>query len=116
MQVLDPALLELRGTAIVEASAGTGKTYTITSLFLRLLLENELTVDQILVVTYTRAATAELRDRIRKRIAQALAVAKGEPSDDPFVLRLCKQVEQRSGRAALIERLERALAGVDEAP
>ena len=61
MQVLDPETLSLSGTAVVEASAGTGKTYTITSLFLRLLLENELGVDQILVVTYTRAATAELR-------------------------------------------------------
>ncbi|MDB4976231.1 MAG: recB [Myxococcaceae bacterium] len=116
MQVLDPALLELRGTAIVEASAGTGKTYTITSLFLRLLLENELTVDQILVVTYTRAATAELRDRIRKRIAQALDVAKGEPSEDAFVRALCDQSALADGRPALVERLERALAGVDEAP
>ena len=47
----------LTGTNLIEASAGTGKTYTIASLFLRLLLEKHLTVDQILVVTFTKAAT-----------------------------------------------------------
>ena len=116
MQVLDPEQLALHGTTVVEASAGTGKTYTITSLFLRLLLESELTVDQILVVTYTRAATAELRDRIRRRLAHALAVAKGEPSEDAFLLRLCERASRAHGRSAVVERLERALGGVDEAP
>jgi len=116
MFALDPEQLELHGTAVVEASAGTGKTYTITSLFLRLLLEQELTVDQILVVTYTRAATAELRDRIRKRISLALSVAKDETGEDAFLVRLCQRVAAQHGRAALIERLERALGGVDEAP
>ncbi|MDB4989180.1 MAG: recB [Myxococcaceae bacterium] len=116
MLALDPEQLELAGTVVVEASAGTGKTYTITSLFLRLLLEHELTVDQILVVTYTRAATAELRDRIRKRIAQALAIARDEPGDDPLVQRLIERCALQSGRAAVVERLERALSGVDEAP
>jgi exodeoxyribonuclease V beta subunit len=69
MSLLDA---ELRGTHLVEASAGTGKTHAITTLFLRLLLERELGVEQILVVTYTNAATAELRDRIRSRLAMAL--------------------------------------------
>jgi len=66
MSLLDA---ELRGTHLVEASAGTGKTHAITTLFVRFLLEHELGVEQILVVTYTNAATAELRDRIRSRIA-----------------------------------------------
>jgi len=69
MSLLDA---ELRGTHLVEASAGTGKTHAITTLFVRFLLERELGVEQILVVTYTNAATAELRDRIRSRIATAL--------------------------------------------
>jgi exodeoxyribonuclease V beta subunit len=69
MSLLD---VELRGTHLVEASAGTGKTHAITTLFLRLLLEHGLGVEQILVVTYTNAATAELRDRIRSRISLAL--------------------------------------------
>ncbi|MET0344503.1 MAG: exodeoxyribonuclease V subunit beta [Polyangiales bacterium] len=116
MKTLDPESLALDDVAVVEASAGTGKTYTITSLFLRLLLERGLKVDQILVVTYTRAATAELRDRIRQRLAHALAVARGEPSDDALLVRVCKSAREREGQAALYEQLEAALSGLDEAP
>ncbi|HQP38695.1 MAG TPA: UvrD-helicase domain-containing protein, partial [Polyangiaceae bacterium] len=53
---------------LVEASAGTGKTYGITNLVLRLVAEKAITVDRILVVTFTDAATSELRDRVRKRL------------------------------------------------
>jgi exodeoxyribonuclease V beta subunit len=60
--------IPLSGLRLIEASAGTGKTHTITALFLRLILEKELTLDQILVVTYTEAATEELRDRIRNKL------------------------------------------------
>ena len=60
--------IPLSGLRLIEASAGTGKTHTITELFLKLILEKELTVEQILVVTYTEAATEELRDRIRTKL------------------------------------------------
>ena len=53
----------IEGTNLIEASAGTGKTYTITGLFLRLLLEKKLSVNEILVVTFTESATEELKDR-----------------------------------------------------
>ena len=59
-----------RGTTLVEASAGTGKTYAITALFIRLILEQNLAVNEILTVTYTEAATAELRQRWRRRCAR----------------------------------------------
>ena len=59
----------LSGTNLIEASAGTGKTYTIEGLFLRLLIEKQLTVEQILVVTFTKAATEELKTRIRIKYA-----------------------------------------------
>jgi len=72
MTTLDPLRIPLRGLTLIEASAGTGKTYSITTLYLRLLLELGLEVDQILVVTFTEAATEELRDRIRRRLVQAL--------------------------------------------
>ncbi|HEX5840988.1 MAG TPA: UvrD-helicase domain-containing protein, partial [Pseudomonas sp.] len=62
------------GRSLIEASAGTGKTWTLTALYARLLLEKQLSVSQILVVTFTTAATAELRERIRKRLAELLAV------------------------------------------
>jgi exodeoxyribonuclease V beta subunit len=105
---LDIAGVALRGTHVIEASAGTGKTYTITSLFLRLLVEEELSIDQILVVTYTRAATAELRDRVRARLNAALLCARGEASDDPFLVALCRGKDPA--------RLENALCNVDQAP
>lgn len=73
-----PAEAKLAGTSLVEASAGTGKTHTITTLFLRLVVEEGLSVSQIVVVTFTEAATAELRGRIRRRLRQAL-----EAFDDP---------------------------------
>ena len=89
---LAPLTFPLFGRRLIEASAGTGKTYTIASLFIRLLLghgkPNEtahcspLTVDKILVVTFTEAATAELRSRIRERICETrLAFMQGKSSD-----------------------------------
>lgn len=72
MKPLDADTVALSGTQLVEASAGTGKTYTITTLFTRLLTEAQLGIDQILVVTYTRAATAELKDRMRGRLLDRL--------------------------------------------
>jgi len=75
----------LAGTALIEASAGTGKTWTLCGLYLRLLLERRLSVQQILVVTFTNAATAELRERIRQRIAQTLAALRARQSSPETV-------------------------------
>ncbi len=102
----------LDGCNLLEASAGTGKTYNIAALFLRLLLERRLEVGQILVVTFTQAATEELRDRIRRRIAEALAAFEAGESSDPFLQSLIERcAEGEKGRA----RLTAALAGFDEA-
>lgn len=98
---LEALTFPLFGRRLIEASAGTGKTYTIASLFIRLLLghgqqadnlkesaeqtahRSPLTVDKILVVTFTEAATAELRSRIRERIRETrLAFVKGGSDDD----------------------------------
>ncbi|MGI9278058.1 MAG: exodeoxyribonuclease V subunit beta [Endozoicomonas sp.] len=87
---LDARTLPLQGNQLIEASAGTGKTYTIANLYLRLVLghgdssaRQPLTVDQILVVTFTEAATKELRDRIRKRLQVARkAFGEGHSSDE----------------------------------
>ncbi|MFZ7217624.1 exodeoxyribonuclease V subunit beta [Avibacterium avium] len=74
-QTLNPATMPLQGVSLIEASAGTGKTYTMASLYIRLLLQagencfsQPLSVDKILVVTFTEMATQELRERIRARI------------------------------------------------
>ena len=79
---LNPRRLALDGFGLIEASAGTGKTYTIVGLYLRLLLEAGLDLDRILVVTFTNAATEELRGRIRRRITEAIdALAVGAAAD-----------------------------------
>jgi exodeoxyribonuclease V beta subunit len=113
--VFQVAETELRtGTSLVEASAGTGKTFTIAGLFLRLILEKNLSVREILVVTYTVAATEELRNRIRHTIAKALQAFTTGVSDDAFLRALlAKHADQRADLAA---RLDRGLYGFDEAP
>ena len=89
MQVLDPLTMPLDGRRLIEASAGTGKTWTLTFLFLRLLLQAGLAVEQILVLTFTKAATAELRERIRLRILEALSQLSGQTeSPDPLLAAL----------------------------
>jgi exodeoxyribonuclease V beta subunit len=104
----------LEGTTLIEANAGTGKTWTITALYVRLLLEAGLTVDRILLVTFTEAATAELRDRVRSRLAATRAAIEGGRSDgDPLVPVLLDRLPDRRG---MLLRLESALRDFDEAP
>ena len=99
--VFQLAETELRtGTSLVEASAGTGKTYTIAGLFLRLILEKNLSVREILVVTYTVAATEELRHRIRSTLAKALQAFTTGASDDAFLRALLtRHADQRADLA-----------------
>ena len=110
---------ELEGTRLIEASAGTGKTWTLCGLYLRLLLERGLKVPDILVVTFTNAATAELRERIRGRIAETLARLRGSAARgaDPFVDALLARLRGPLGLQPedLVPRLELALHGFDEA-
>ena len=108
---LDPLTVPLTGTRLVEASAGTGKTWTITTLHLRLLVEQGLEVGRILVVTFTRAATAELKDRLRRRLREALA-ALDEPTDDPVLAALVERWRDDPVKRA---RLRSALHDVDDA-
>src|SRR5690606_9501526 len=110
MKRLDPLALPLSGTKLIEASAGTGKTYTITTLFLRLLLERGLSVDRILVVTFTNAAAAELRQRIRRRLRETL-LALGQPAPPAEILALLGGSDPSRARLRLIE----AMHGLDEA-
>lgn len=99
------------GRSLIEASAGTGKTWTLTALFARLLLEKQLTVSQILVVTYTTAATAELRERIRKRLAELLEVYNSGPGNDALLNELYAQYPDPASH----RRLLLAVHGFDEA-
>ena len=112
MRELDLLATPLTGVHLIEASAGTGKTYTITFLYLRLLLEEELTVDQILVVTFTEAATAELKDRIRNVLAEAYRELRFGGSDEAVLKSILDRIPDRDAAA---ESLRRALLGFDEA-
>ncbi len=129
----------LEGVNLIEASAGTGKTWTICGLYLRLLLEKHLTVQEILVVTFTNAATAELRERIRTRLLEMQAFlsdgdgepdtapdagpatagrpAPGRAAADPFVTELARRLlgRQSPTRGELRQRLALALHSFDEA-
>ncbi len=108
-----------RGVTLIEASAGTGKTYSITSLVLRLVAEHGLPIDQILIVTYTRAATAELRVRVRQRLGLAVeALRRREaPVDDEVIGRLVRLADDggASGARRLEQNLRDALEGFDAA-
>ena len=113
----------LEGIRQIEASAGTGKTWNICGLYLRLLLEGRLEVQRILVVTFTNAATAELRERIRQRVVDTLAwlraeqVGEAPAGGDDFVEHLIRSARDRHGLATedMVARLELALATFDEA-
>ena len=109
---LDLLSTPLKGMNLTEASAGTGKTYAITALFVRLILEKDLGVNEILVVTFTEAATEELKDRIRKNLRSAIKAFKGEKLKDPFFADLPRRFKD-SGIA--LRRLEEALRAFDQA-
>jgi exodeoxyribonuclease V beta subunit len=114
MERLDPLYAPLDGLNLIEASAGTGKTYTLTALYLRLVMEAAIPVNRILVVTYTNAATKELRDRIRDRLGQIrLAFLRGRAEvDDEFSVRMLDALPDRE---LAIRRLNNAVRGFDEA-
>ncbi|XQW83516.1 exodeoxyribonuclease V subunit beta [Thalassotalea piscium] len=103
--------LPLTGQHLIEASAGTGKTFNITRIYLRLLLEKKLTVQQILVMTFTKDATEELRGRIEAFIRQALSQWQQLEQEDSYFLALSQRVTE-SERLLL---LNRALVNIDEA-
>jgi exodeoxyribonuclease V beta subunit len=114
-QYFDLVNSPLKGTNLIEASAGTGKTYIIAGLFLRLILEKGILADKILTVTYTEAATEELRYRIRERLKDALkALTDGNASKDNDELITYIIAKYRKNESALW-RLKDALTRFDEA-
>lgn len=106
--------LEPASRVLVEASAGTGKTYTIVGIFIRLLVEKQLTVDQILTVTFTKKATAELRERILSRLRECLTAAEtgSKPLEsDDF---LDEFAGRYSGNVLVSDKLRQAIRNFDD--
>lgn len=115
-QELDVFACPLDGVNQIEASAGTGKTWNICALYVRLLLEKQLAADQILVVTFTKAATAELHERIRSRLAElAHAIENGDAGGDPFIERLFETTLAAIDPQEALKRIRIALHTFDQA-
>ena len=115
MQPLDTFTFPLYGASLIEASAGTGKTYTIVNLYIRLLLGHgckPLGVEQILVVTFTNAATGELKERIRQRLRKAYLDFFASASKDAFIQQL---IDQSDNVELDCQRLALASKQMDEA-
>ncbi|WP_345250593.1 exodeoxyribonuclease V subunit beta, partial [Pigmentiphaga soli] len=116
--------LPLRGSRLIEASAGTGKTFTISGLYLRLVLGHgdadrgfgrALLPPQILVMTFTEAATQELRDRIRTRLGLAARHFRGEIDPPDAVIARLRADYPPERRPECAARLDTAAQWMDEA-
>jgi exodeoxyribonuclease V beta subunit len=112
MKSLEPNTIPLHGRHIIEASAGTGKTYNITELYIRLLLGKELLPKNILVMTFTKDATQEIISRVEAKLRETLASIVDDGSLDIKIedkkLTVSKGDEN-------YKNLKRALLEVDEA-
>ncbi|MDR2265836.1 MAG: exodeoxyribonuclease V subunit beta [Enterobacter asburiae] len=114
---LDPLRLPLQGERLIEASAGTGKTFTIAALYLRLLLglggnaafSRPLSVEELLVVTFTEAATAELRGRIRSNIHELRIACLRQSTDNPLYARLLDEIVDKQQAAQWLLLAERQM-------
>ena len=123
MPALEWQRMPLHGRILIEASAGTGKTWNIGVIYLRLLLERDLRVEQILVTTFTDAAAQELRERLRRRLIEAERWLLGTVSDnvesvdenslESYLASLCTDNDSR--RRAL-RKIQLARADLDRAP
>ena len=106
-----------RGRLAIQASAGTGKTYTLAALATRFIAERDLDVSELLIVTFTRAATSELRARVRERLVGAADFLAAEPAsttpadtDDELLVHLAA-----TDREQRLSRLQRAITEFDAA-
>ena len=123
-ELLNPLSFPLHGSRLIEASAGTGKTWTIAALYLRLVLghggadgfERPLAPSEILVMTFTRAATRELSNRVRERLIEAAAYFRGERElDDELLAALAASYASDGERRTAAHRLAMAAETMDEA-
>ena len=103
---------DLKGRWLIEASAGTGKTYALERIVLRLVIEKGMSIERILVVTFTNAATAELRERVRSLFHKAAEVLRLGDETSEFI-----SFFEKSRRCGFDpqERIEQALEHFDEA-
>ncbi len=105
-------LPEAGSTTVLEASAGTGKTYALAGLVTRYLAETDMTLGEMLLITFNRAASRELRERVRGQISEAVSAFDGRiPANNDLVRHLVHGAGRQTRRA----RLRDALANFDAA-
>ena len=114
MKTFNATTVALEKRNVIEAGAGTGKTYSIAILVLRLILEKNIPVQEILMVTFTKAAVAELETRIRDFIALAYQYAQSIPIDDKTIKDIVNASVDTLGAKDTQLRLKDALALMDE--
>ncbi|HUD41675.1 MAG TPA: UvrD-helicase domain-containing protein [Dokdonella sp.] len=119
---LDWQRVPLDGRVLIEASAGTGKTYQIGLIYLRVLLERPLGVEQVIVATFTDAAAQELRDRLRLRLIEAerwlqcRLDGRAADGDSPLHAYLAERIGDEADARAGLRRIRLARADFDRAP
>ena len=115
MEAIDVKYADLKGIHLVEANAGTGKTYNISSLFVRLIAETDHEIHKLLVLTFTEAATVELRQRIQSRcreVLERLEQPQNQASDGDEFLEHC--ATKYGAQDNVMHRLQQAIIAFDE--
>jgi exodeoxyribonuclease V beta subunit len=116
MPLLDWRTMPLTGRVLIEASAGTGKTWNIGMIFLRLILEQKRSVDEILVVTFTEAAAQELRERLRARLVEAEHSLQGSRDDGSELAAWLAHRYTGNDATLALRRIQLARMDIDRAP
>jgi exodeoxyribonuclease V beta subunit len=114
IQNFDASTVPLAGGNLIEASAGTGKTYSIAIMVLRLVLEKKISIKEILMVTFTKAAVAELEERIRLFIRQAHKASLGFVISDLTILGLVERAIKKTSKEEVQQQLKDAVLFLDE--
>ncbi len=114
MEPFELSRCRLDGVNLIEASAGTGKTYALAGLYVRLLIEKRFDARQILVITFTTSATAELQRRIRAMVSDAHRAFVNAKADPGWLADLLEKYPAQNERKAIARHLALTLANYDE--
>jgi len=113
--IFDVQNVELESSNLIEASAGTGKTFSIAILVLRLIIDKDLDIKQILMVTFTKAAVAELESRIREFIREAYRyIQNPELNIDKQIIEIVDNGVKKTNQKIILDRLKGASLNLDE--
>ena len=121
--IFDPIHSRLSGPMMIEASAGTGKTYSLMHIFLRLLVENNIPLKNILLVTFTNAATYELRSRLREILtdvseqlsSENISLKNFSSDDETLKKQMEKWADEGRDLDSIRQAFRQALESIDDA-